>query len=155
MIHPVAMGRLCTFVAVLVALVTIACMWAAGAVAEPVLSTPAVQPAANEQREEAVEAAEAQEEAAEVSAEATPAFQSRATSRLSASKSRKIGRLTQQIHHLRVVQERIRARRRQLRQLPAGSQRRKHGLAVQTEKLLRRRNRLFLLQKERSALEGR
>jgi small-conductance mechanosensitive channel len=154
-IHPVTMGRIRTFVAALVALLTIACMSAASAVAEPLLSTPAVQPATGEQSEEAAEAAEAQEEAAEVGAEAAPAFQRRATSKQSASTSRKISQLTRQIDHLRVVQARIRARRRQLRQLPAGSERRKHGLAVQTEKLLRKRHHLFLLQKERRALEGR
>jgi hypothetical protein len=124
--------------------------WAGSAAATSFLPT-AVHPAATEQTEEA---AEAQEEAAEVSAEVTPAFQPRTTSKLSASTSGKIGRLTRQIHHLRVVKERIRARRRHLRELPAGSKRRQHGLAVQTAKLLRKRNRLFFIQNERRELEG-
>jgi hypothetical protein len=154
--HPVTVGRtrISVAVAALVALMTVACVWVGSAAATPALSTPPVQPAVAQQTEEAAEAAEAQEEAAEISAEVVPAFEPRATSKLSASTSRKIGRLTRKIHHLRVVKERIRARRRHLRELPAGSKRRQHGLAVQTAKLLRKRNRLFSIQNERGELEG-
>jgi len=149
--HSVSVSRTRISVAALVASLMIACVWAGSAAATPALSTPPVQPAMAQQTEEA---AEAQEEATEISAEVAPAFQPRATSKLSASTSRRIGRLTRQIHHLRVVKERIRAKRRHLRELPAGSKRRQHGLAVQTAKLLRKRNRLFFIQNERGALEG-
>jgi hypothetical protein len=152
--HSLPVSRTRTSVAALVASLTIACVWAGSAVATPALSAPPVQPTVAQQTEEAAEAAEAQEEATEISAEVAPAFQPRATGRLSASTSRKIGRLTRHIHHLRVIKERIRARRRELRELPAGSKRRQHGLAVQTAKLLRKRNRLFFIQNERSELEG-
>jgi hypothetical protein len=152
--HSVSVSRTRISVAALVASLMIACVWAGSAAATPALSTPPVQPAVAQQTEEAAEAAEAQEEATEISAEVAPAFQPRATSKLSASTSRRIGRLTRQIHHLRVVKERIRAKRRHLRELPAGSKRRQHGLAVQTAKLLRKRNRLFFIQNERGALEG-
>jgi hypothetical protein len=141
-------------VAAVVASLTIVCVWAGSAAATPAVSTAPVPPAVAQQTEEAAEAAEAQEEATEISAEVAPAFQPRATSELSASTSRKIGRLTRQIHHLRVVKERIRAKRRHLRELPPGSKRRQHGLAAQTAKLLRKRNRLFFIQNERSELEG-
>lgn len=154
MIHAVGMHRIRIFAAAFVASLTIACLWAVSAVAEPVLPAPTAQASATEQSEEAAEATEAQEEASEVSAEAAPAFQPRATREASTSASGKIARLTRKIHHLRVVKERIRARRRQLRQLPANSKRRQHGLEVQTAKLLRKRNRLFFLQKERGELEG-
>jgi hypothetical protein len=141
------------------ALLSLACASAGTAVAASSRSAPSVQQAAVEQSEVAAElaaeAAEAQEEATEISAEVAPAFRPRATSKLSTSTSRKIGRLTRHIHHLRVVKERIRAKRRHLRELPAGSKRRQHGLAIQTAKLLRKRNRLFFIQNERSELEGR
>jgi len=140
------------------ALLLLACVSAGTAGAASRRSAPSVQQAAIEQpvvaAELAAEAAEVEEEAAEVSAEAAPALQPRVTSRLFASKSRKIGRLTRQIHHLRVVKQRIRARRRQLRALPAGTKDRQHRLAVETAKLVRKRNRLLFLRHERSELEG-
>jgi sensor c-di-GMP phosphodiesterase-like protein len=157
--HPVRVTRTRAVLATFAALLLLACVSAGIAGAASRRSAPSVQQPAIEQpaaaAELAAEAAEVQEEAVEVSAEAAPAFRPMAMSRRSASKSRKIARLTRQIHHLRVVKERIRARRRHLRELPPGSKRRQHGLAVQTDKLLRKRNRLFFIQNERSELEGR
>jgi hypothetical protein len=145
-------------VAAFVAALTIGCIGVGSAAGTSTISPPVAQPAAAQPLQEVTELvaedAEVQEEAAEVGAEAAPALQPRVMRELSASKSRKIGRLTRKIQHLRVVKERIRARRRRLRELPAGSKRRKHGLAVQTAKLQRKRNRLFFLQKERGELEG-
>jgi hypothetical protein len=145
------MARTVALAVTLATSLTVACMTWAGYAAAASFRPTAVAPAATEQAEEA---AEAHEEAAEVSAEVAPAFQPKTTSKPSASTSRRIGRLTRQIHHLRVVKERIRAKRRHLRGLPVGSKRRQHGLAVQTAKLLRKRNRLFFIQNERRELEG-
>lgn len=156
--QPLLMGRTRIVVAALVVVLTIGCIDVGSAAATSAISPPVAQPAVAQSSQEvpelAAEAAEVQEEAVEVGAEAVPALQPRVMRELSASKSRKIGRLTRKIQHLRVVKERIRARRRRLRELPAGSKRRQHGLAVQTAKLLRKRNRLFFLQKERGELEG-
>jgi hypothetical protein len=127
---------------------------------EPVSQATLAAEQAEQAAQEAEEAAEAAQEVTEAAEEAAGSGAGPAASvdgrsnRRLLSSTRKVDRLTREIRHLRHVKERIRAKIRELRELPGTSPRRGRGQLVRLRaKLLQKRRRLFHLQQERSELK--
>jgi hypothetical protein len=164
--HPGFIGRLGVIAALLGAVLALG-VGAGSALAkppkvarEPVSSATNEAEQAEQASQEAEEANEVAQEAAEVAEETGGAVPQAAVSVDGVSKherrasARKVEHLTREIRHLRHVKERIRAKIRELRELPTSSPRRQRGqLGREREKLLHKRRRLFRLQEERHALK--
>jgi polyhydroxyalkanoate synthesis regulator phasin len=165
-IEHVSIGRLATIVATLAVMLGLGIGSSAAQAKpakvthEPVSQATLAAEQAEQAAQETEEAAEATQEAAEAAEEtavlgARPAVSIEGTSRRHlTSSTRKINRLTREIRHLRHVKERIRAKIRELRELPGTSPRRGRGQLTRARaKLLQKRRRLFHLQQERSELQ--
>ena len=115
--------------------------------------TEAATQEAEEAAEQSKEVTEAAEEAAASGARPAASVDG-ASKRQLRSSTRQINRLTREIRHLRHVKERLRAKIRELRELPRTSPRRQRGQLGRTRaKLLQKSRRLFRLQEKRRELK--